>query len=396
MKRRPIKRLALSLLLVVISLPQQGYGEDPKQSGEATSQKLRVITFNIWGLPFTPHRSLRYDAMIPALKELKPDLVGFQELWIGGEVEAFKKRLEKLGLNHFKRFPGLTGGGLLIASRFPIEQGAFTVFSLGGNPRAITRGDYYANKGVGAVLVRTPLGAVVFANTHLHASYSSNVYEAEQISQMLEVSDFLGAPELQKGPEVSWVAEHAVILVGDFNRGWDTLACELLVRRSHFQAARDKQGIDALFSRSGKDLFLRSLGGRVIFKEKVQLAAGISDTLSDHAAVMVDFMLSKTAPGPSSQPPSTKRPWADITRDVAKIIDREVKVSQLRRVIDIVLGLLFIALAVFVGRRDSDRIWLKRLALGVAVVIALGCLFLTVHDHHRIQGLAKLLPRLPR
>jgi endonuclease/exonuclease/phosphatase family metal-dependent hydrolase len=378
------------LLLGALLFPLCAFGAEEKQS-------LRVVTFNIWGIPYTRHQKLRLKAIASELKKLKADLVAFQELWHYEDVEPLTKALEEIGLKHTKRFPGLTGGGLLIASRFPIEKSAFLAFSLAGNPRALQHCDYYGGKGIGLVQVKTKLGPVVFANTHLHASYNSTVYDAEQLSQLLEVSNVLGAPELQRKADVDWVEGKVIIFGGDINRRWDTLACEMFLKRSHFNEAREKQGIDALFSRSTKGLFIRSLGGKAVLNEKVALGPGVIGTLSDHAGVMVDFVISKK-PGVSNVKFATTktRAWEAICRDIVPIVRREVSTTQTYRLIDCLVTIFFIGLTVILWKAETKWRWMRGMGFVLCLFICAVLIFLTIHDHNRIQGLSEIVIRLSR
>lgn len=364
----------------------------PLQAQCEEELKFRVVTFNVWGLPGTPHKERRLSAIPEALKGVNADLVAIQELWDPRDFEGFESSLATQGFKHVKRFESWTGGGLLVASRFPILKSAFQRFSLGGNPKAFQHGDFYAGKGIGVVLLDTPLGPLAFANTHIHASYGGNDYEAEQISQLLEVSDVLGAPELEKKSELAWVNEVPLIFVGDINRRWDTLACELLQARSHLQPAREKQGIDALFFRSHSNFKLRSLGGRAIFTEEWDLGNGIRAPLSDHAGVYADFQATRSPQG--SPEWSGGRSWEEIGQDVVVVVRREVKSSQLTRLFDGLATLFLFITLIVMTRSRAKNAWLRRgaiiLLLGATSAFAL----FTLHDHHRIQELNLIVRKL--
>ncbi|MDF1660817.1 MAG: endonuclease/exonuclease/phosphatase family protein [Planctomycetota bacterium] len=351
------------------------------------------MTFNIWGIPGTPHKDLRLQAIPKALKEFKADIVAIQELWDPRDVPSFEAALKDVGFPYAKRFDGLTGGGLLIASRFPIQKSAFREFALAGNPKAVQHGDYYAGKGIGAILLKTPFGPLAFINTHVHASYGGSEYEAEQISQLLEISDFLGAPELEKKSSIEWMNEVPIVLVGDINRRWDTLACEMLLGRSHLIAAREKQGIDAVFYRSSGVSKINSLGGAVILGGDVELGDGIRSHLSDHSGVYVDleFINMKTS---TAVEWTGQRSWEQIGQDVVVIVRREVKASQMQRLIDGFATLFFVAMIVFVARSRYERVWLRRGALVLSACLMASFAFFTIHDHNRIQELNSVVRKL--
>lgn len=378
-------KLLLPVIVFLLLWPLQAYSEE--------KHKLRVMTFNIWGIPGTPHKDLRLQAIPKALKKYDADLVAIQELWDPRDVKSFETAIKAVGFTHTKRFEGLTGGGLFIASRFPIQKSAFQEFALAGNPKAIQHGDYFARKGVGAILVETAFGPLAFINAHVHASYGGEDYEAEQISQLLEISDFLGAPELQKQSAIEWLNQAPLIFVGDINRRWDTLACEMLVGRSHLFAAREKQGIDALFYRPSNLVKVKSLGGEVILGEEADLGLGIRSRLSDHSGVYVDFEFMRLKSG-SETDWSGERKWEEIGQDVVTIIRREVKASQLQRLVDGLVTLFFFVSVVFVARSRYKRVWLKRGALVLSCFLVLCFALFTIHDHNRIQELNLVVRKL--
>ena len=85
---------------------------------------ITVVTFNIWDLfPAGTNRAERMKGIGQKLVELNPDLIGFQEAFYEGDREIILKELEAAGLVQSRYFhSGFMGSGLLVVSRFPIEE----------------------------------------------------------------------------------------------------------------------------------------------------------------------------------------------------------------------------------------------------------------------------------
>ncbi|MCK5805937.1 MAG: endonuclease/exonuclease/phosphatase family protein, partial [Lentisphaeria bacterium] len=114
--------------------------------GLSESVTLRVVTMNVWGLKhLSSHRAERMPAIGARLAELNPDLIGFQEAFVKADRDALLIPLRKAGLEHHRYFPsGLVGSGLLVVSRYPIEEAFFFRYSAGGKPHRVDHGDWWA------------------------------------------------------------------------------------------------------------------------------------------------------------------------------------------------------------------------------------------------------------
>ena len=71
--------------------------------------KLRVVTLNVWALPWGLSRQVpaRLDAIGHALADLDPDVVAFQEVW----TEEARRRLVVAPRGPGWSTPGPTGPG---------------------------------------------------------------------------------------------------------------------------------------------------------------------------------------------------------------------------------------------------------------------------------------------
>lgn len=173
---------------------------------------LKVVTFNIWDLYHEgTHRRERMEAIGRNLVELEPDVIGFQEAFIRRDREIVLRALEQAGLAHHQYFrSGLVGSGLLVVSRFPIEEAFFHRYTRGGNPFKVWHGDWWAGKGVclARILLPDGVGYLDFFNTHAHAGYGERAYDAVRLSNMQEHAAFMNRAASKTSPAVT---------VGDYN-----------------------------------------------------------------------------------------------------------------------------------------------------------------------------------
>jgi len=125
---------------------------------------LKVVTYNIWGLPswMTCARRGRYPEIANELKRLDADIVLLQEAWT-----AKSRRSAPVGgpwsiARAAKQHSFFQQCGLLTLSKFPIVDGKFFPFSKGMIP------DSFVNKGMLKVTVQLPDGTLLnIWNVHL-------------------------------------------------------------------------------------------------------------------------------------------------------------------------------------------------------------------------------------
>lgn len=125
----------------------------------ATPFKLRCMSFNIWAVPYVGVATdERIDALCAYLIQAEHatpggtyDLIGFQEVFSPHSIEALHDALPKAGLPHIMHFVSgsdmpskAAGSGLLIASRYPILDSAYHMYSAGGRPWAFTEWDWHS------------------------------------------------------------------------------------------------------------------------------------------------------------------------------------------------------------------------------------------------------------
>ncbi|PVI00535.1 DNase I-like protein [Periconia macrospinosa] len=183
----------------------------------ASPLSLRVLSLNCWGLKYIS--KLRNERLTEignqiAAAEPPPEIVGLQECWTKQDYDAIRDKTKHLLPYGKFYYSGIFGGGLVILSKWPIEESNMTQYPLNGRPAAFYRGDWFVGKGVAHAKIR--MGpkksdiAEVFC-THLHAPYEAEPFDSylcHRTAQAWEITKLMrGAAE--RG--------HLVIGLGDFN-----------------------------------------------------------------------------------------------------------------------------------------------------------------------------------
>lgn len=340
----------------------------------AAPARLRVVSFNVWGLPagLAEHREARIARIGPALAALRPDVVALQEVWRAADGERLRADLAAAGLNHALHLDdGLLGAGLLLISRYPLESTRFTPFEAAGKPHKPFHGDWYARKGVLVARVTTPAGVVLLAGTHLHARYGTDEYLPVQAAQALQVVEAVGdfgrrPPTLAGDP-----ARPPLILAGDLNARWGTLPLRLVLGGAGLRPVDPGLGIDWILVRDGGALEVRVREAGEALTEAVDLGAGVRAPLSDHPAVVADLELlpARAAAGA----PSPEWPALAVETDTLLAQAEEASALAARRGRRLAALLLLGAGGAFaLGRRRRGDGQRRRLGcLGGLIVMAL-------------------------
>jgi endonuclease/exonuclease/phosphatase family metal-dependent hydrolase len=263
----------LALLAVLVAAPA-ARAEEPV--------RLRVLTWNVWGLPaFSTNLEARIAALPAAIAKLDPDVVLLQEIWAESDGLVVKEGLERHGYRYASHLAHTESGmtGLFTASKFPLKQIGFLPFASGRIGHSIWHLEWIASKGVGSFLVQTPLGEVQIQNTHLQAQYETDAYDAERLSQVSEIA------LMQRGPAAP------LILGGDFNTGSEELPRKALLDLIALRDTTPSPRPDTIFVRDGTNVAVHLVESREMPIEAVRLDNGVTAPLSDHPAVVADLEL---------------------------------------------------------------------------------------------------------
>jgi endonuclease/exonuclease/phosphatase family metal-dependent hydrolase len=248
-----------------------------------TPVRLRVLSWNAWGLPVVSTNLEARMAALPAvIAELAPDVVLLQEVWAESDGSKLQRALDRYGYHYASHLAHTAYGmtGLFTASKLPLTSVGFLPFASGRIGHSFWHLEWLASKGIGSYTVRTPLGEVQVQNTHLQAQYDTDTYAAERLSQASEILLM----------HQDWSVP--LVLGGDFNSGAEELPRQALIDLDALSDTTPSPRPDTIYVRSGGNLRIRVVESRQALTEPVRLDNGVTTVLSDHPAVLVDLELS--------------------------------------------------------------------------------------------------------
>ncbi|KAB7503613.1 hypothetical protein Anas_04086, partial [Armadillidium nasatum] len=117
------------------------------------------------------------------------------------------------------------GSGTCIFSRTPIEEAKFYPYSLCGYPHKIFHGDWFAGKGLGLCKTEFEGIPILLVNSHFHAAYTGEDYEAHRVFQAFEASQML---------KETTIDHHLAIFGTDFNSGPCDIPFKIFIYNSGF------------------------------------------------------------------------------------------------------------------------------------------------------------------
>lgn len=170
-------------------------------SSSATGFNLKVVTYNVWGLPswMTGARPGRYPQIARELERLDPDIVLLQEAWTAEARKSAPASDRWAVARAAGQHTFFQQSGLVTLSKCPIIAGHFYPFSRAAFP------DRFVNKGALKVTVLLPGGRVLNVwNVHLQEGGPPDI----RLSQARELVSRVQAAE---------DGQIADLIGGDFN-----------------------------------------------------------------------------------------------------------------------------------------------------------------------------------
>ncbi len=268
----------------LVGAPNGAHAEPLRGEMRADSTRLRVVTWNVWGVPmFADHWNQRVRRIVPALGEYNPDVVALQEVWTKRDGARLIKAFRRAGLPFARHYEGASQmGGLLIASRYPFEDRGFHPFGMGKATPIPWHLDWMADKGIAAVRIHTPGGPVDFVNTHFQAAYASG-YLSVRLAQAVELARHTLSRDVP------------MIVAGDVNAHQEELPFRLLTAYADLSEALPGFGVDTVLLRNGSSAGWNVQKAERVFHLPVSLGSRIRKPLSDHDGLLVDLELSRAA-----------------------------------------------------------------------------------------------------
>lgn len=152
------------------------------------------------------------------------DIIALQEIWVEEDYELLISKTESQFPYHKYFYSGiLSGPGLLVISKWPIQSASLYRYPLNGRPSAFFRGDWYVGKSAASVVIQPPLPIaardknpgirarpIELISTHLHAPYGPGdaAYTCHRTAQAWDLTHIA-----RRAGDLG----HAVVVVGDLN-----------------------------------------------------------------------------------------------------------------------------------------------------------------------------------
>lgn len=302
--------------------------------------KIKVLTFNTWGIVKAQQRSTRFEAIGKKIAQLDPDIVAIQEAFTSRHRSLLKKSLEKNGykIGGWKYFHRAYGSGILFVSKYPIEKIVWKPYVVAGAWNDI---EWLGGKGIACVKIKTPYGPLDFFETHAIARMTEifdaqgnfmpgDYNEVDRHIHMFQIDRIVRDNRTSGG--------RSMIMAGDFNVSPQMPEYKLLMALTGFEniidllhpgenpstysaqnpfAAYESSRIDHIFFknyRGDAGFWLKPILSRVEMYEKFKSPeSGEMINYSDHYGVYAEFeVVSDPASGKISPDGLGARQPADI------------------------------------------------------------------------------------
>jgi endonuclease/exonuclease/phosphatase family metal-dependent hydrolase len=177
--------------------------------------RLKVLSWNLHGLawPLSKDPGGRMDRVSSKVRELRPDIVLLQEVWLSGYVDRLTLALQLDWIPIcIKRRRGGPKGGLLAfvnatGGWLPCSPPQFHAFAASAPVWKIWEGDGLGGKGVLTVELERGEQRIFAVNTHLQSQYPGSSYAEIREAQLIEVRNFVS----------NFYSSIPSIVAGDFN-----------------------------------------------------------------------------------------------------------------------------------------------------------------------------------
>jgi endonuclease/exonuclease/phosphatase family metal-dependent hydrolase len=262
---------------------------------------MRVLTWNIWGIPTEGHRS-RHAALVRALVAVDPDVAFLQEVWTHNALGRLESLEDYHCLRHLTALRRTPRGGLVTLVRRSLVNGspklAFHPYGRPLTPRPWSLsgvinyiGEVVGNKGIGHVELELAGHRCHLLNTHLvcpdtevDSSQLDDVDNERLIRQAAQIGELIGT-----------LQPPAILMGGDFNVPTGTDGYRELLRL--LNASSNGRPVEDLSVGLGPvdlpqydapiDFVFGNLLKTVAERRYIDPGASVPGRMSDHPGVLV-------------------------------------------------------------------------------------------------------------
>jgi endonuclease/exonuclease/phosphatase family metal-dependent hydrolase len=348
--------LGLAVAAATLGMASVAEAQEPDPAPPDPPSTLRVLTFNVWGIPgISPDLAARMPKIGDAINALAPDVVLLQEAWHDDTAATLSASLERGGLRHqVGRSAGGTiafgSTGMLVASRLPLRDPRWVDYESGRLPHTPYHADWAATKAALLFDVDTARGSVRFATTHMQSSYRTGHYEPVRLAQTLQLVEALsGRASHERG------AVPPTLVAGDFNYESDEVADRVLRGMLGLDNVFDEVRWDAILFRDGSSAALRVVHAEKVLIEPVRLDSGELVPMSDHPGLWLELELV----APSERTSDALRPITELASQAGQALSDELSVTrwQQRGAVLSFFGFALVVLRVVRRRPWRRPIW---------------------------------------
>ncbi len=229
LKEKVILIIALALAMYLAAGPALAQPEP----------KLKVLSYNVWGIVGAKQRTLRAVAIGKKIAELDPDVVAIQEAFNYRHRDILFDSMKEAGYEWEDSvyFRDMYGSGILLISKYPMEKVLYEPYRLTGGPFYI---EWLGGKGIAHVRLDTPWGLLDFFDTHAIARMDrifdedgnfipGDRHQPDRLLNMYQIDRYVRGQRNRLG--------RSVLVAGDYNVSPQMLEYDFLKAKSGFESA---------------------------------------------------------------------------------------------------------------------------------------------------------------
>ena len=222
--------LVLAISFMITAYPARSLAAEPK---------IKVLTFNIWGIIGAKKRPVRMKAIGEKIAALDPDIIAIEEAFEAKHRKILMKSLKDSGykFEDYRYYKNVYGSGCLLISKYPITESYFEPYRVIGGVWDI---EWLGGKGLAYLNLDTPWGPLDFFLTHAIARMSiafdsqgnympGDPKQVDRLLHMYQIDHFI---RTHKNPRA-----RSIIAAGDFNVCPEMLEYQFLIKKTGLESS---------------------------------------------------------------------------------------------------------------------------------------------------------------